>query len=96
MIKFQESVSSAETCLEDESSSLPLDEQVQNIVCTEDFYLDEREGGQSVCLPECGKWGDLPRSVEVANDVIVILHSVVYIISATAVLVLSCLQYERM
>ena len=88
----------AGTCLEDENSSAnisQLDEKMQGIVCSENFYLEER-GGQRVCLPECGKWGDLPRSAEVATDVVVILHSVVYIISATAVLVLSCIQYERM
>ena len=70
-------------------------EQSETIGCSDGFFLVE-QGAQGVCIPECGEWEDLSHSFEVATDTILILHSVVYIISASIVLVLSCIQYERM
>ena len=72
-----------------------LDGQNDTIACSDGFFLVE-QGVQQVCLPECGVWEDLPHSFEVATDIIVILYSVVYIVSASLVLVLSCIQYKRM
>ena len=72
-----------------------LDGQSDTIACSDGFFLSE-QGAQGVCIAECGVWEDLPHSFEVATDIIVILHSIVYIISASLVLVLSCIQYKRM
>ena len=68
------------------------DDQNGLIACSDGFFMDE----QGVCIPECGEWEDLPHSFEIATDTVVILHSILYIISASVVLVLSCIQYKRM
>ena len=63
------------------------------ILCSDSFYLDEIT---DLCYAECGKWQNLPHNVEVATDIILILGSVVYIVSASVVLVVAYLQSERM
>ena len=61
--------------------------------CREGFYLDDEIG---VCLPECSKYENLPHRVELITHIIVILSAVVYVVSASVLLLLSCLQHERM
>ena len=64
------------------------------ITCREGFYLEELNG-TSLCLPACSKWESLPHHVERTTHIIVILMAVVYILSASVLLILSCLQHER-
>ena len=86
----------------DDTMMIPLDDQSDNstespmarlITCRESFYLDEEIG---LCLPECSKWESLPHHVELTTHVIVILSAVVYVVSASVLLLLSCLQDKRM
>ena len=74
----------------DNSTEFPMD---RPITCREGFYLDNDIG---VCLAECSKWENLPHHVEITTQVIVILGAVVYILSASVLLLLSCLHHKRM
>ena len=65
------------------------------ITCREDFYLN-KVNETSSCLPECSKWESLPHGVVVATHVIVLLMAVVYVVSASVLLLLSCLSHKRM
>ena len=61
--------------------------------CSEGFYCDQ---STARCLPLCKEWNEYPRSTEVATDVVVILSACIGVISATVVLVLSCVRWKRM
>ena len=61
------------------------------LVCSDGFY---NAGGS--CQPKCGEWEGLPHMVIVITDVLLVFQAVVYIVSAAVVLVLSCIQHERM
>ena len=74
----------------DNSTESPM---ASPITCREGFYLDEEIG---LCLPACSKWENLPHHVELTTQVVVILGAVVYIVSASVLLLLSCLQHKRM
>ena len=74
----------------DDSTVSPM---ARPIICREGFYLDDEIG---VCLAECSKYENLPHHVELITHGIVILSAVVYIVSASVLLLLSCLQHERM
>ena len=65
----------------------------RSITCREDFYLDNEIG---FCLAECSKWENLPHHVELTTQVVVILSGGVYILSASVLLLLSCLHHKRM
>ena len=60
-------------------------------MCSDGFY----DAGGS-CQPKCGEWEELPHAAIVITDVVVVFQAVVYIVSAAVVLVLSCIQYQRM
>ena len=64
----------------------------RSFTCREGFYLDNEIG---FCLPECSKWENAPHHVLI-TQVIVILSGVVYILSASVLLLLSCLHHKRM
>ena len=61
------------------------------LVCSDGFY---DAGG--TCLPKCGEWEELPHATIVITDVVYVFQAVVYIVSAAVVLVLSCIQHQRM
>ena len=61
------------------------------LVCSDGFY---DAGG--TCQPKCGEWEGLPHVAIVITDVVVVFQAVVYIVSAAVVLVLSCIQHQRM
>ena len=63
----------------------------QALECSDGFY---EAGG--ICQPKCGEWEELPHSVIVITDVALVFQAVVYVVSASVVLVLSCIQHERM
>lgn len=63
------------------------------ITCREGFYLDDELG---LCRAECSKWENLPHHVELTTHVVAILGAVVYIISASVLLLFSCLHHKRM
>ena len=62
-------------------------------MCNEGFYISESTG---LCVPECGVWEEFPHSFSVGIDALVILLGIVYLLSGSAVLVLSCINYKRM
>ena len=64
-----------------------------SLTCSEGFYVSESTG---LCRPECGVWEELPHSLIVGADVAIILSAIVYLLSGTAVLVLSCIYRKRM
>ncbi len=61
------------------------------LVCSDGFY---DAGG--TCQPKCGEWEGLPHETVVITDVALVFQGIVYIVSAAVVLVLSCIQHERM
>ena len=63
------------------------------ITCSQGFYLDNES---AVCRAECSKWENLPHPVELTTRVAARLSAVVYIISASVLLVLSCVHRKRM
>ena len=65
------------------------------LVCNEGFFVGELSGA-SVCRPECGEWEEFPRSIVVTVDFFIVLFSVVYLIGATLVIILSIIQRKRM
>ena len=50
----------------------------------------------SFCLPVCGSWEQLPHGTVVAIDVIVILCAVIGVVASIAVIVISCIRWNRM
>ena len=62
-------------------------------VCSDGFYINE---SSNLCVPECGVWMELPSSKSTALDVVGITSAVVYLVSGTAVVVLSCIKHKRM
>ena len=63
------------------------------ITCREGFYLDNELG---ICRAECSKWENLPHQVELTTQFVAIFGAVVYIISASVLLLFSCLHRKRM
>ena len=53
-------------------------------------------GNTSLCLPVCGRWAQYPHGTVVAIDVVIILSATICVLASIAVLVLSCIQWERM
>ena len=60
-------------------------------MCSDGFY----DAGGS-CQPKCGEWEGLPHVAIVITDVIVVFQAVVYTVSAAVVIILSCIQHQRM
>ena len=65
----------------------------RSFTCREGFYLDNEIG---LCRPECSKWENVPHHVELTTQFFVIIGAVVYILSASVLLLLSCLHHKRM
>ena len=63
------------------------------ITCSQGFYLDNES---ALCRAECSKWENLPHPVELTTRVVARLGAVAYIISASVLLVLSCVHRKRM
>ena len=78
---------------EDQNDTSTPSPMARPFTCREGFYLEDEIG---FCLPECSEYENLPHHVEVITHVIVILMAVVYVVSASVLLLLSCLQHERM
>ena len=78
---------------EDQSDNSTESPMASPVTCREGFYQDDEIG---LCLPECSKWESLPHHVELTTHVFVILSAVVYVVSASIFLLLSCLHYKRM
>ena len=78
---------------EDQNDNSTESPTARSITCREGFYLDNEIG---LCLPECSKWGNSPHHVELTIQVFVILGAAVCVLSASVLLLLSCLHHERM
>ena len=61
------------------------------LVCSDGFY---DAGG--ACQPKCGEWEGLHHVAIVITDVIVVFQAVVYVVSTAVVIILSCIQHQRM
>lgn len=61
--------------------------------CSNGFFFDDAAG---FCVPECGKWEELPHGTVVAFDVIVGLQAAIYIIVTIVALVCAVIRHERM
>ena len=62
-------------------------------VCSEGFYISESTG---LCVPECGVWEEFPHSFVSAINIVVLFCGIVHLLGASAVLILSCINYKRM
>ena len=58
------------------------------IVCNDGFYLD------GICRPECGVWEAFSYGTYIPIDVTVIVSASLYFISATVLLIVSCIRYK--
>ena len=61
------------------------------LVCSDGFY---DAGG--ACQPKCGEWEGLPHTAIVITDIVIVFQAVAYIVSAAVVIILSCIQHQRM
>ena len=50
----------------------------------------------SICLPVCGRWAQYPHGTMVAIDVAIVLSATIGVLASIAVLVVSCIRWERM
>lgn len=60
--------------------------------CSEGFYRTVNE----TCLPECGVWSPYSKRTVLITDIIAIFSTVVAIIFGVAVVVFSCLRWQKM
>ena len=80
------------------SDQPPLTAEPHNcstIRCSEGFSCSV-VGNGTFCLPVCGRWEQLPHGTVVAIDVIVVLCAVIGVIASIAVIVISCIRWNRM
>ena len=77
------------------AARVPEQVNCSTLQCQEGFSCSV-VGNASVCLPVCGSWEDSPRSTVVASDVVVIISVVIGFVSSIAVLVISCIRWNRM
>lgn len=61
-------------------------------VCSDGFYVSST----GLCRPECLEWEEFPHAAVVVFDVFVVLQAVVYVIAATAVIILTCIRRKKM
>ena len=62
--------------------------------CREDFFREEGEGG--ACVPSCHTWKQHSEVVAVITDLAIGLTSVIGFIFSLAVIIISCIRFERM
>ena len=77
------------------TASMPEQVNCSTLQCQEGFSCIAVSNA-SICLPVCGSWEEYPRSTVVATDVVVILSGVIGFVSSIAVLVISCIRWNRM
>ena len=77
------------------TARVPEQVNCSTLQCQEDFSCSS-VGNASLCLPVCGRWEEYSRSTVVAIDVVVILSAVIGFVSSIAVLVISCIRWNRM
>ena len=77
------------------TASVPEQVNCSTLQCQEGFSCSA-EKNASVCLPVCGSWEQYPHNTVVAIDVVVIISAVIGFVSSIAVLVISCIRWNRM
>ena len=77
------------------TARVPEQVNCSTLQCQKGFSCSA-ERNASVCLPVCGSWEQYPRSTVVAIDVVVIISAVIGFVSSIAVLVISCIRWNRM
>ena len=77
------------------TASVPEQVNCSTLQCHEGFSCIAVNNA-SICLPVCGSWEEYPRATVVGIDVVVILSAVIGFVSSIAVLVISCIRWNRM
>ena len=77
------------------TASVPEQVNCSTLQCHEGFSCIAVSNA-SICLPVCRSWEEYPRATVVAIDVVVILSAVIGFVSSIAVLVISCIRWNRM
>ena len=77
------------------TASVPEQVNCSTLQCQEGFSCIAVNNA-SICLPVCGSWEEYPRATVVGIDVVVILSAVIGFVSSIAVLVISCIRWNRM
>ena len=77
------------------AARVPEQVNCSTLQCQEGFSCSA-ERNVSVCLPVCGSWEEYPRSTVVAVDVVIVLCAAIGFVSSIAVLVISCIRWNRM
>lgn len=67
-------------------------------VCSKDFFSDQGNGTQSseYCKPKCSSWLMFSQSVELTNQVIIGLTTIIGILSTIVIIFLSCAYFKSM
>ena len=88
-------VSDAATMVPDNSSqNFPITTP-EPLQCQEDFFREkEKEGG--ACVPSCYTWKEYSEAVTVITDLAIGLTSVIGFIFCLAVIIISCIRFDRM
>ena len=61
--------------------------------CSEGFY---QENGSSVCTPSCYTWTQYSKELSLFLDAVSIIFTLIALLGALAVIIISCLVYKRM
>ena len=77
------------------TAGLAEQDNCSTIQCSEGFSCSVVRNG-SFCLPVCGSWEQLPHGTVVAVDVVVVLCAVIGVVASIAVIVISCIRWNRM
>ena len=77
------------------TARVPEQVNCSTLQCQEGFSCSV-VGNASICLPVCGSWEEYPRSTVLGIDVVIVLSAVIGVIASIAVLVISCIRWDRM
>ena len=77
------------------TAGLAEQDNCSTIQCSKDFSCSVVRN-VSLCLPVCGSWEQLPHGTVVAVDVVVVLSAVIGAVASIAVIVISCIRWNRM
>ena len=88
-------VSDAATTVPDNSSQNSPVTSPEPLQCREDFFREEEEEG-GACVPSCHTWKEFSEAVTVISDLVIGLMFAIGFIFSLAVIIISCIRFERM
>ena len=77
------------------TAGLAEQDNCSTLQCSEDFSCSFVRN-VSLCLPVCGSWEQFSHGTVVAVDVVVVLCALIGAVASIAVIVISCIRWDRM